>query len=342
MRDRPNCTSKSQSCGNACIERHLICRQWLTSLGSKTAALLVLQLAAKSQELTSPLRKLELTFDELQAKFPTVGSKGIQKSVKKTEQTSEGGTLYTLVQKAADGSGDELKWQMLELNGQSYSISDGVGKEITNARKDSNWQEAHFAALRCAAVSKTADSVLIRDENLLQKRGEIIGEGFNGTVYRKQGDDSRVIKIAQDSEAEYDKTMTEEAYIQHAAAKTGVAPKVYAVAHDAFEAEYVQGEKVGWSKMSEAYDVLIDKLHRAGIAHNDIKPDNVLRRKDGSICILDYGIAKLDDGGKYGCLNEFRRVPAYEHSEKMRQIAELNPQTTEEYQAAIRKVYGTK
>jgi len=34
------------------------------------------------------------------------------------------------------------------------------------------------------------------------------------------------------------------------------------------------------------------RLHMVGVAHNDIKPDNLLRNSRGLVCIGDFGLAK--------------------------------------------------
>lgn len=34
--------------------------------------------------------------------------------------------------------------------------------------------------------------------------------------------------------------------------------------------------------------------HRAGIVHGDVKPDNVMVRDDGRVCVLDFGTARRD------------------------------------------------
>jgi serine/threonine protein kinase len=69
--------------------------------------------------------------------------------------------------------------------------------------------------------------------------------------------------------------------------------------------ELIEGETLrqhlthGGLELSEAVDVAIQvasaiaAAHAAGVVHRDVKPENIMRRPDGYVKILDFGIAKL-------------------------------------------------
>ena len=56
----------------------------------------------------------------------------------------------------------------------------------------------------------------------------------------------------------------------------------------------------------------LEAAHRAGIVHRDLKPDNIMVRKDGTMALTDFGIAKdLNAGSSMTVHGEVMGTPSY-------------------------------
>jgi serine/threonine protein kinase len=191
-------------------------------------------------------------------------------------------------------------------------------------RETTSLLEAHDAAgefLEQSALELDAD-VLIRDENdrLAGTRighyeiVEHLGSGGMGEVYLAR--DERLTRLVAlkilptyfVSDAERLRRFQTEARAASALNHANILT-VYEVGESDethfIATEYIDGQTIRELfanddlTLGETLDIAhqlltgLSAAHAAGIVHRDIKPDNVMRRKDGTVKILDFGIAKL-------------------------------------------------
>ena len=103
--------------------------------------------------------------------------------------------------------------------------------------------------------------------------------------------------------------------------------------------EYIDGQTIreaieeGNFTLGEVVEIATQLLnglsaaHAAGIVHRDVKPENVMRRKDGVVKILDFGIAKLvEDSPSDFSTQASRRTSRTEVGAVLGTIAYISPE----------------
>ncbi len=171
----------------------------------------------------------------------------------------------------------------------------------------------------------------------------MLGEGGMGVVYFGQRDDVgqvAAIKILRDawlSPARRERFLTEQrtlAQLNHPSIARLYDSSEFADGTPWFAMEYVEGDPL--TKYCQQRDSSIEErlrlfrevcqavqhAHLHAVIHRDLKPSNVLVRADGSVRLLDFGIAKQLD--RFDAPNDYTRTglrlmtPAYAAPEQIR------------------------
>ncbi|MDX2031272.1 MAG: protein kinase [Blastocatellia bacterium] len=153
---------------------------------------------------------------------------------------------------------------------------------------------SHYRILRPLGAGGMGEVYLAEDDRLGRKLAlKILPEEF-------MRDASRVRRFEQEARAA--------SALNHPNIIT-----IYEIGHEGeihfIATEFIEGETLrermasrGLS-LGEALEIAIQAAgalqaaHAAGIAHRDIKPDNIMLRPDGYIKVLDFGLAKLTEQG---------------------------------------------
>ncbi len=147
---------------------------------------------------------------------------------------------------------------------------------------------------------------------------EVIGRGGMSTVYRATDrvlQRTVAVKVMSAALAEGDPTHVARFEREARAAASLVHPGIVTVYDTGVDGdqrfiamEYVDGESLAAiiareapleprraaAIAAEAADAL-DAAHRAGLVHRDVKPGNVMIARDGTVKVLDFGIARIAD-----------------------------------------------
>jgi predicted Ser/Thr protein kinase len=74
--------------------------------------------------------------------------------------------------------------------------------------------------------------------------------------------------------------------------------------------EFTNSER---DRIMNLLEISIEKLHDLGVAHKDIKPDNIMVTKDGKVKLVDYGLSCLDMSCSWGGTQKYMHPYMIKH-----------------------------
>jgi eukaryotic-like serine/threonine-protein kinase len=85
--------------------------------------------------------------------------------------------------------------------------------------------------------------------------------------------------------------------------------------------QLIEAAQLPWQRLLEIFTELADGLaavHRAGLLHRDLKPDNVMVADDGTVFLSDFGLAHSGDDTSLSRSGALLGTPAYMAPEQLR------------------------
>ena len=251
--------------------------------------------------------------------------------------------LQSMFQDAADRPALERRPFLQAAAGDDPTLVDEVLEMLEEDARPAVLLDADVAQIADRMLAQAGSADLPNQDFAPYKLRELLGEGGMGVVYLAERDDLgnlAAIKILRDawmSPARRDRFALEQrtlAQLNHPSIAHLYDAKTLADGTPWFAMEYVDGlpltayctaHKCSIGERLRLFRAVcdaVDYAHQHAILHRDLKPSNILVKADGSLRLLDFGIAKQlepEDGSLYETRTALRLMtPAYAAPEQIR------------------------